>query len=205
MLIQYREEAALRAADGIPPKPLNPEQTAALIELLKNPPADEEDFIVDLLVNRVPAGVDEAAYLKAGFLAALAKGEADSPLISSLRATELLGTMLGGYNVAPLIELLDNPELAATAVKSLSGTLLVFDAFHDVKERADAGSEPAGQVLQSWADAKWFTSRPEVARMITVTVFKVTGETNTDDLSPATDAWSRPDIPLHAKSLLQTA
>ncbi|MFK5950531.1 MAG: bifunctional aconitate hydratase 2/2-methylisocitrate dehydratase [Methylococcales bacterium] len=203
MLEQYRKHVAERAADGIVPQPLNAEQVSGLVELIKQPPVGEEAFILDLLVNRVPAGVDEAAYVKAGFLAAVAKGEVNSPILDAVRATELLGTMLGGYNIAPLIDLLDNQELAPTAVKALSHTLLVFEAFHDVKEKADAGNDFAKQVIQSWADAEWFTSKPEVLKKLTVTVFKVTGETNTDDLSPAPDAWSRPDIPLHAKAMLK--
>ncbi|MCQ8180014.1 bifunctional aconitate hydratase 2/2-methylisocitrate dehydratase [Methylomonas sp. SURF-1] len=203
MLEQYRNHVAERAAEGIVPKPLDAEQVAALVELLKNPPAGEEAFLVDLLENRIPAGVDEAAYVKAGFLTAIAKGEASSPLITAEKATELLGTMLGGYNVAPLIDLLEHAALAPIAAKSLSQILLIFDAFHDVQEKAESGNVYAKQVLQSWADAEWFTSRPEVPQKLTVTVFKVTGETNTDDLSPAPDAWSRPDIPLHAKAMLK--
>ncbi|MCF6250804.1 MAG: bifunctional aconitate hydratase 2/2-methylisocitrate dehydratase [Methylococcaceae bacterium] len=203
MLEQYRKHVAERAAEGIVPQPLNAEQVAGLVELIKQPPAGEEEFLLNLLVNRVPAGVDEAAYVKAGFLAAVAKGEDSSPILDAARATELLGTMLGGYNVAPLIELLDNDELAAIAVKALSHTLLVFDAFHDVKEKADAGNDFAKQVINSWAEAEWFISKPEVPEKLTVSVFKVTGETNTDDLSPAPDAWSRPDIPLHAKAMLK--
>ncbi|MGY6277240.1 bifunctional aconitate hydratase 2/2-methylisocitrate dehydratase [Methylomonas sp. MgM2] len=203
MLEQYRKHVAERAAEGIVAKPLDAEQAAALVELLKNPPAGEEAFLLDLLENRIPAGVDEAAYVKAGFLAAVAKGEASSPIVSAEKATELLGTMLGGYNIAPLIELLDKPELAEIAAKALSHTLLMFDAFHDVQEKAEAGNAFAKQVLQSWAEAEWFTSKAEVPEKLTVTVFKVSGETNTDDLSPAPDAWSRPDIPLHAKAMLK--
>ncbi|MDP4536161.1 bifunctional aconitate hydratase 2/2-methylisocitrate dehydratase [Alkalimonas collagenimarina] len=205
MLQEYREHVAERAAEGIPPKPLNAEQVAGLIELLKNPPQGEDAFLVDLLENRIPPGVDEAAYVKAGFLAAVAKSEAQSPLISAERATELLGTMMGGYNIEPLIELLDHDTLAPLAVKALSHTLLIFDAFHDVTEKADAGNAYAKQVVQSWADAEWFEAKPKVAEKITVTVFKVTGETNTDDLSPAPDAWSRPDIPLHALAMLKNS
>ncbi|MEI8571728.1 bifunctional aconitate hydratase 2/2-methylisocitrate dehydratase [Methylomonas sp. LW13] len=203
MLEQYRKHVAERAAEGIVPKPLDAEQVAALVELLKQLPAGEEAFLLDLLENRIPAGVDEAAYVKAGFLTAIAKGEATSPLLTAEKATELLGTMLGGYNVAPLIELLDNATLAPIAAKALSQILLIFDAFHDVQEKAEAGNAYAKQVLQSWADAEWFTAKPEVPEKLTVTVFKVTGETNTDDLSPAPDAWSRPDIPLHAKAMLK--
>jgi len=203
MLEQYRNHVAERAAEGVAPKPLDAAQVAALVELLKQPPAGEAEFLLDLLSYRIPAGVDEAAYVKAGFLNAVAKGEAVSPLLSPEKATELLGTMLGGYNVAPLIDLLDNPALAGTAAKALSQILLIFDAFHDVQQKAEAGNVYARQVLQSWADAEWFTQRPELAEKLTVTVFKVTGETNTDDLSPAQDAWSRPDIPLHAKAMLK--
>ncbi len=203
MLEDYRKHVAERAAEGVAPKPLDAAQVAGLVELLKQPPAGEADFLLDLLSYRIPAGVDEAAYVKAGFLSAVAKGETALPLLSPEKATELLGTMLGGYNVAPLIDLLDNPALAGAAAKALSQILLIFDAFHDVQQKADAGNVYARQVLQSWAEADWFTQRPELAEKLTVTVFKVTGETNTDDLSPAQDAWSRPDIPLHAKAMLK--
>ncbi|MEZ5530036.1 MAG: bifunctional aconitate hydratase 2/2-methylisocitrate dehydratase [Porticoccaceae bacterium] len=198
MLEAYRQHVAERAAQGIPPKPLSPEWTADLVELLKNPPAGEEEFLLDLIANRVPPGVDEAAYVKAGFLSAIVKGEASSPLISPLEAVKLLGNMHGGYNVATLIELLDSAELGAQAAEELKHTILVFDAFHDVAEKADAGNANAKAVLQSWADAEWFTEQDAVPESIKAVVFKVTGETNTDDLSPAPDAWSRPDIPLHA-------
>ncbi|WP_413111087.1 bifunctional aconitate hydratase 2/2-methylisocitrate dehydratase [Thaumasiovibrio sp. DFM-14] len=203
MLEAYRLHVAERAAQGIVPKPLDAEQVSGLIELLKSPPAGEEAVILDLFENRIPPGVDEAAYVKAGFLAALTTGEAESPLISPAKAAELLGTMQGGYNIEPLISLLEQPELAPVAVKALSHTLLMFDAFYDVEEKAKAGNAAAQQVMQSWADAEWFLSKPELAEKITLTVFKVTGETNTDDLSPAPDAWSRPDIPLHALAMLK--
>ncbi|MES9958060.1 MAG: bifunctional aconitate hydratase 2/2-methylisocitrate dehydratase [Sedimenticola sp.] len=203
MLEAYRKHVDERAAEGIPPLPLDAEQVAGLVELLKNPPAGEEEFLLDLITNRVPAGVDQAAYVKAAFLADLAKGNCSSPLIERVRAMDLLGTMLGGYNIAPMIEALDDEALAATAAQALSHTLLMFDAFHDVKEKADAGNGHAKAVLQSWADAEWFTSRNSLPEKITVTVFKVSGETNTDDLSPAPDAWSRPDIPLHANAMLK--
>ncbi len=205
MLEAYRQHVAERAAQGVPPKPLDEQQTADLVALLKSPPAGEEAFLVDLLENRVPAGVDPAAYVKAAFLAAVAKGEASSPLVTKQRAVYLLGTMLGGYNVEPLVQLLDDVELAAEAAKALKSTLLMFDSFHDVAEKAKAGNAAAKEVLQSWADAEWFTNRPEVPSEIKVTIFKVTGETNTDDLSPAQDAWSRPDIPLHANAMLKNA
>lgn len=203
MLEAYRKHVEERAAEGVVPKPLDAEQVAGLVELLKNPPQGEEAFILDLLENRIPPGVDEAAYVKAGFLTAVAKSEVASPLVSSEKAAELLGTMQGGYNIAPLVEFLDDDALAPISVKALSHTLLMFDAFYDVEEKAKAGNAFAKQVLQSWADAEWFTSKEKVAEQITVKVFKVTGETNTDDLSPAPDAWSRPDIPVHAKAMLK--
>ena len=203
MLEAYRQHVAERAALGIPAKPLDDAQTADLVELLKNPPAGEEAFLVDLLENRIPAGVDQAAYVKAAFLTAVAKGEATSPLVSKERAVYLLGTMLGGYNVAPLVELLDDAALSGLAAEALKKTLLVFDAFHDVADKAKAGNVNAQAVMQSWADAEWFTTRKDVPTEIKLTVFKVTGETNTDDLSPAQDAWSRPDIPLHANAMLK--
>ncbi|MCX8957828.1 bifunctional aconitate hydratase 2/2-methylisocitrate dehydratase [Erwinia psidii] len=205
MLEEYRKHVAERAAEGIVPKPLDASQMAALVELLKNPPAGEEECLSDLLINRVPPGVDEAAYVKAGFLAAVAKGEATSPLVTPEKAVELLGTMQGGYNIHPLIDALDDEKLAAIAAKALCNTLLMFDSFYDVEEKAKAGNPHAKKVLQSWADAEWYLSRPELAEKITVTVFKVTGETNTDDLSPAPDAWSRPDIPLHSLAMLKNA
>ncbi|SEP80361.1 aconitase [Ectothiorhodospira magna] len=201
MLEAYRQHVQERAAEGVVPKPLDAEMTAQLVELLKNPPAGEEDVLLDLITHRVPPGVDEAAYVKAGFLSAVAKGEASSPLIDRTRAVELLGTMQGGYNISTLVELLDDATLAPAAAKELKHTLLMFDAFHDVEERAKAGNSHAQSVMQSWADAEWFLSRPAVPQKMTVTLFKVPGETNTDDLSPAPDAWSRPDIPLHAKAM----
>ena len=203
MLEAYRKHVEERAADGVVPKPLDAEQVAGLVELLKAPIAGEEEFMLDLLTNRVPPGVDEAAYVKAGFLTAIVKGETTSPILSAERATELLGTMQGGYNIETLVELLDVDALAPIAAKGLSHTLLMFDAFYTVEEKAKAGNKFAQQVMQSWADAEWFLSKPEVAKKLTVTVFKVPGETNTDDLSPAPDAWSRPDIPLHALAMLK--
>lgn len=201
MLEAYRKHVDERAEQGIVPLPLNAEQVADLVELLKAPPAGEEEFILDLISNRVPAGVDEAAYVKAGFLSALAKSEAESPLISSVAAVKLLGTMLGGYNISTLVELLDDNELGAEAAVQLSHTLLMFDAFHDVAEKAKAGNENAKAAMNSWAAAEWFTNKPKLPEVMTITVFKVPGESNTDDISPAPDAWSRPDIPLHAKAM----
>jgi aconitate hydratase 2/2-methylisocitrate dehydratase len=203
VLEAYRAHVAERAQQNIPPKPLDPEWTAGLVELLKNPPAGEEEFLLDLIANRVPPGVDEAAYVKAGFLSAIVNGEASSPLIDRSAAVTLLGNMHGGYNVATLVALLDDAELAAQAAEELKSTLLVFDAFHDVAEKADAGNADAKAVMQSWADAEWFTSNDAVPESIKVAVFKATGEINTDDLSPAQDAWSRPDIPLHARAMFK--
>ncbi|HFQ5137242.1 TPA: bifunctional aconitate hydratase 2/2-methylisocitrate dehydratase [Vibrio vulnificus] len=203
MLEAYRKHVEERAAEGVVPKPLDAEQVAGLVELLKNPPQGEEEFLLDLLENRIPPGVDEAAYVKAGFLAAVIRGEASSPLVSREHAAKLLGTMQGGYNIEPLVALLDDEALAPIAVEALSHMLLMFDVFYDVEEKAKAGNQYAQQVLQSWADAEWFLSKPELAEKITLTVFKVTGETNTDDLSPAPDAWSRPDIPVHALAMLK--
>lgn len=201
MLEQYRAHVAERAAEGIPAKPLSPEQVSELVELLKNPPAGEEDFLLELLSERVPPGVDEAAYVKAGFLAAITKGEVSSPVLDKKLAVKLLGNMHGGYNIVTLVELLDDAELAELAGAELKKTILMFDAFHDVEERMKNGNAVAKDVVESWAKAEWFTNRPEMPEKITTTVFKVTGETNTDDLSPAPDAWSRPDIPLHAKAM----
>ena len=209
MLQAYRQHVAERAALGIPPLPLSAQQTAELIELIKTPQASatpgEDAFLLDLITHRVPPGVDDAAKVKASFLAAVAHGDLGVTLISRAKATELLGTMVGGYNVKPLIELLDDQEVAGVAAAALKKTLLMFDFFHDVAEKAKAGNRFAKEVVQSWSDAEWFTSRPEVARKITVSVFKVVGETNTDDLSPAPDAWSRPDIPLHYLAMLKNA
>ncbi|MES9896401.1 MAG: bifunctional aconitate hydratase 2/2-methylisocitrate dehydratase [Candidatus Thiodiazotropha endolucinida] len=203
MLEAYRQHVEERAKQGIPPLPLNAQQVADLVELLKNPTAGDQETLLDLLTNRVPPGVDDAAYVKAGFLAAVAKGEAESPLVDKQKAVELLGTMLGGYNIQPLIDLMDDSELGGLAAEQLKFTLLMFDAFHDVKEKADGGNANAKAVMDSWADAEWFKRKPGVPAEIKLTVFKVTGETNTDDLSPAQDAWSRPDIPLHALAMLK--
>ncbi|HEY5851027.1 MAG TPA: bifunctional aconitate hydratase 2/2-methylisocitrate dehydratase [Lysobacter sp.] len=203
MLSSYRQHVAERAALGIPPLPLTAHQTAEVIELLKNPPAGEGQFLLDLITHRVPAGVDDAAKVKASYLAAVAFGTESNSLISRERATELLGTMLGGYNIHPLVDLLDDAQVGVIAAEALKKTLLMFDAFHDVQEKAEGGNANAKAVMQSWADAEWFTSRPQVPASLTITVFKVTGETNTDDLSPAPDATTRPDIPLHALAMLK--
>ncbi len=203
MLEAYRSHVAERAALGIPALPLTKQQTEELVKLLQNPPAGEEDFLVELLTYRVPAGVDDAAKVKAAFLAKVAKGEETCGLVSRAKATELLGTMLGGFNIKPMIDLLDDAEVGTIAAEGLKKTLLMFDYFHDVKELAGKGSANAKAVMQSWADAEWFTNRPEVPASMKLTIFKVTGETNTDDLSPAPDAWSRPDIPLHALAMLK--
>ncbi|HBO13290.1 MAG TPA: aconitate hydratase B, partial [Halieaceae bacterium] len=205
MLEAYREHVAERAAQNIPPKPLNAEQTAALVELLKAPPAGEEAVLLELLATRVPPGVDEAAYVKAGFLSAIARGETACPLIDRAEAVRLLGAMHGGYNIETLVDLLEDAELGELAATELKHTLLMFEAFHDVDELAKNGNANARAVLESWAEGEWFTSRDAVAESIKVVVFKVTGETNTDDLSPAPDAWSRPDIPLHALAMYKMA
>jgi aconitate hydratase 2/2-methylisocitrate dehydratase len=202
MLNAYHAHIEARTAEGLPPLPLNAEQTADLIELLKNPGAADHTELMHLLIERVPPGVDEAAYVKAGFLAAVAKGEVSSPLLDNIKATEILGTMLGGYNIQPLIELLDIETTAPVAAKALSHTLLMFDAYHDVAEKASSNTY-AKQILESWANGDWFIAKPEMPAEIKVVVFKVPGETNTDDLSPASEAWSRPDIPLHAKAMLE--
>ena len=203
MLEAYRAHVTERQLQGIPPKPLDPEWTAGLVELLKAPPKGEESFLLDLISNRVPPGVDEAAYVKASFLSALIKGDASSPLIDRRLAVKLLGNMHGGYNVATLVGLLDDDELRELAAEELKSTLLVFDAFHDVAEKCNSGNKFALDVMKSWADAEWFTSNDAVPQSIKVIVFKATGEINTDDLSPAQDAWSRPDIPLHARAMFK--
>jgi aconitate hydratase 2/2-methylisocitrate dehydratase len=203
VLEDYRKHVAERAAQSIPPKPLNPEQVAGLIKLLKNPPAGEETFLVELLAERVPPGVDEAAYVKAGFLSAIAKGEETCGLISKEAAVQLLGNMHGGYNITTLVELLDDEDLVELAAEELKHTLLMFDAFHDVEEKHKAGNKFATEIMYSWADAEWFTSQDDLPEKITATVYKVAGEINTDDLSPAPDAWSRPDIPLHARAMFK--
>lgn len=205
MLEAYRQHVEERAGQGVVPKPLDAEQTAQLIELIKQPPAGEEAFLLELLSDRIPPGVDEAAYVKAGFLAAVAKGEVTSDILNAQRAVELLGTMQGGYNIQPLVDLLESDTLGAAAADCLCNILLMFDAFYDVEDKAKAGNAHAQRVLQSWADAEWFLNKPQVSEKISVTVFKVLGETNTDDLSPAPDAWSRPDIPLHALAMLKNA
>ncbi|WP_395479892.1 bifunctional aconitate hydratase 2/2-methylisocitrate dehydratase [Candidatus Curculioniphilus buchneri] len=203
MLEKYRKHVTQRIAQGIVPKPLDAIQMMSLVKLLEMPPDGEKDYLLHLLTYRVPPGVDEAAYIKASFLAAIIQGKAHSLLVTKEKATELLGTMQGGYNVAPLIEVLDNEQLAPIAARKLKNILLIFDYFYDIEEKAKAGNLYAKEIISSWAEAEWFSSRPSLSEKITVTVFKVVGETNTDDLSPATDAWSRPDIPLHALAMLK--
>ena len=201
----YRAAAAEREALGVPPLPLDATQTQALTQLLEQPPTGEEAALLELLSERIPPGVDEAAYVKADWLSAIAQGQRTSPLVNPLEASKLLATMIGGYNVAALIALLSNSDskIAAAAAEGLSRTLLVYDAYNDVLELA-ASNSYAQQVVDSWAAAEWFTAKPELPETITVTVFKVEGETNTDDLSPATHATTRPDIPLHATAMLET-
>jgi len=204
-LSSYRQAAADREALGVPPLPLTAAQAEALVALLAAPPAGEETFLLHLLSERIPPGVDEAAYVKASWLAAVAKGDTISPLVNPVQAVQLLATMIGGYNVGALIELLSSADaaIAEAAATGLSRTLLVYDAYHDVLELADSNAQ-ARRVIDSWAAAEWFTAKPELSEAITVTVFKVEGETNTDDLSPATHATTRPDIPLHATAMLET-
>ena len=202
MLENYKEHVEERLSQGIPPLPLNAEQVSELVELLKSPPSGEEEYILDLITNRTPAGVDPAAYVKAAFLTAIAKGEANSPLIDKKHATELLGTMLGGYNVESLIGLLEDKEVGSIAAEGLSKTLLMFNAKHDVIELAKK-NENAQRVVDSWSNGEWFTNKPKLPEVIKAIVFRVEGEINTDDLSPAPDAPSRPDIPLHALAMLK--
>jgi len=202
MLENYKEHVEERLSQGIPPLPLNAEQVSELVELLKSPPSGEEEYILDLITNRTPAGVDPAAYVKAAFLTAIAKGEANSPLIDKKHATELLGTMLGGYNVESLIGLLEDEEVGSLAAEGLSKTLLMFNAKHDVIELAKK-NENAQRVVDSWSNGEWFTNKPKLPEVIKAIVFRVEGEINTDDLSPAPDAPSRPDIPLHALAMLK--
>ena len=202
MLEAYRQHVAERSKQGIDPQPLSAEQVNGLVELLKDPPEGHQDFILDLIVNRIPAGVDDAARIKADFLTAVAQGEVTSPLIDKSKATQLLGTMLGGYNINPLVDLLDDREVASIAAEGLSKTLLMFEAFDDVVEKSK-NNKHAKAVLESWANADWFKSKTKVPEQIKITIYKVPGETNTDDLSPGGDAWSRPDIPLHALAMLQ--
>ena len=201
MLETYRQHVAERAAINIPPKPLSPQQVAELITLLKNPPKGEEQYLVDLISNRVPPGVDEAAYVKAAFLSDIALGHVDCALIDKITAVDLLGDMHGGYNIETLVSLLKDDELGDHAADELKHTLLMFDAFYDVAAMAKEGNTRAQSVMRSWADAEWFTKREQLPESLKMVVFKVTGETNTDDLSPAPDAWSRPDIPLHARAM----
>ena len=203
MLVEYREHVNKRKSQNIPPKPLNADQTSDLVKLLKNPPKGEENFLLDLISNRVPPGVDEAAYVKASFLSAIATVKDHSPIISRELSIKLLGQMLGGYNVATLVELLDDEDMQECAAEQLKSTILVFDAFHDVAEKATDGNNLAKSVIESWANAEWFLKNKEVPKSIKTIVFKANGETNTDDLSPAQDAWSRPDIPLHALAMFK--
>lgn len=202
MLKKYRKLEKKRKSQGIPALALTAEQVADLVGLIKKPPSGEEGALIDLLKNRIPAGVDQAAYVKAAFLADIAKGNLKTPLIDNKSATQLLGTMLGGYNIEPLIQLLQNEEVGEVAVKALSNTLLIFDAFHDVFELSKI-NDNAKKVIHSWAEAQWFLNKPVVPECITTKVLKVNGEINTDDLSPGPEAWSRPDIPLHALSMLK--
>ena len=201
MLNDYQHHLEQREQEGLPPLPLDSEQVTALVELLKQAKNNESEYLLSLLIHRVPPGVDQAAYVKAGFLSDVAKGNTSCESINKIRATQLLGSMMGGYNIQPLIDLLDEDDTADAAEKALSTTLLIYDAYHDVVDKARSNPH-AKRVVEAWANADWFKAKKALPESITVTVFKVPGETNTDDLSPATDAWSRPDIPLHAKSML---
>ncbi len=205
LIEDYKKHTEERAKLNVPPLPLTAEQTAELVELLKESPVKEPEYLLDLLKNHVPAGVDDAAYVKAAFLNDIVQGKAKSDVISKLDAIKILGKMLGGYNVGPLVDALklDDEELAQAAANELKNTILVYDAFNDVKKLMDEGNKYAKEVIESWANAEWFTNKPELAEEITVTVYKVPGETNTDDLSPASEAFTRADIPLHAQSMLQ--
>ena len=201
MINEYRLHAQERAEQNIPPLPLDAEQTAALVDLLKQD-NDESEFLLDLLKERVPAGVDQSAYVKAGFLADITTDKAQSPYIDKVAAVKILGTMLGGYNIQPLIACLSMDGLGDEAAIALSRTLLIFDAFNEVFELSKTNPH-AKKVIDSWAEGEWFTNKPQIPEQIKLTVYKVTGEINTDDLSPATDAWSRPDIPLHALAMFK--
>jgi aconitate hydratase 2/2-methylisocitrate dehydratase len=201
VLNDYKHHLEQREQEGLPPLPLDSEQVTALVELLKQAKNNESEYLLSLLIHRVPPGVDQAAYVKAGFLSDVAKGNTSCESIDKVKATQLLGSMMGGYNIQPLIDLLDEDDTADAAEKALSTTLLIYDAYHDVVDKA-ASNPYAKRVVEAWANADWFKAKKVLPESITVTVFKVPGETNTDDLSPATDAWSRPDIPLHAKSML---
>ena len=201
MLNEYKKHVQERAEQNIPPLPLDPDQTSQLIELLKGE-HEESDMLLDLLIERVPAGVDQSAYVKAAFLADITTGKSSSPYINKQKAVEILGTMLGGYNIQPLIECLKIDSLGDVAADALSKTLLIFDAFNEIFELSQS-NQFAKRVIDSWANGEWFTSKQEIPEQIKLTVYKVPGEINTDDLSPATDAWSRPDIPLHALAMFK--
>lgn len=205
MLNDYKKTVIERSKHGIPAEALSIELTEQLVLLLQNPPKGEEAFLLDLITNRVNPGVDDASLIKANFLSAIANNKISSPLIDRVSAVKLLGTMQGGYNVKPLIELLDSDDLGKDAAEQLKSILLIFDAFNDVVAKADAGNQYAKEVLLSWAKAEWFKNKPTVPEKITLSIFKLDGETTTDDLSPAQDAWSRSDIPLHALSMLKMA
>jgi aconitate hydratase 2/2-methylisocitrate dehydratase len=204
MIEAYLQHEKERAKQGIPALPLTPEQTVDLCKLLVKPPKGKEKFLLDLITNRVSPGVDPAAKVKAEFLAEVVTGKKKSPLITPVDAIKLLGTMLGGYNVAPLVAALKDKKLADEAAKALCGMTLVYNAFDEVAAMAKAKNAAAAKVLKSWADAEWFTNRKGVPEIIKVKVYKVDGEINTDDFSPAGDAWSRPDIPLHALAMGKT-
>ena len=201
MLNEYKKHEQERAEQNIPPLPLDPDQTSQLVDLLKSN-HDESDLLIHLLKERVPAGVDQSAYVKAAFLADITTGESSSPYITKLEAVKILGTMLGGYNIQPLIECLKIDELGDAAADALSRTLLIFDAFNEIFDLSQT-NQHAKKVINAWAEGEWFTSKQDIPEQVKLTVYKVPGEINTDDLSPATDAWSRPDIPLHALAMFK--
>ncbi len=203
LVANYKAHTEERAKLGVPPLALTAEQVAQLVELLKASPIVDVDYVMDMFVNKIPAGVDDAAYVKAAFLNDIVQGNVTCEAISKVKACEILGLMLGGFNVTPLVEALKiDGEVANTAAEQLKNTLLVYDAFNDVKSLMDQGNAKAKEVVESWAKAEWFTNKPELEKEITLTVYKIPGETNTDDLSPAGEAFTRADIPLHANSML---
>jgi len=205
LLKDYKEHEKERAAQGgLPPLALNAEQTASLVELLKANKVEESDYVLNLFKNNINPGVDDAAYVKAAFLNDIVQSKVTCSVISKVEAIEILGTMMGGYNVPPLVEALKIDEVASIAAEQLKNTILVYNSFNDIKDLMDLGNTKAKEVIQSWANAEWFTNKPALEEEITLSVYKIPGETNTDDLSPATVAFTRADIPLHATAMLQS-
>jgi aconitate hydratase 2/2-methylisocitrate dehydratase len=204
LLEEYKAHTAERAELGVPPLALTADQTAELVELLKASSIADAAYAMELFENKVPAGVDDAAYIKAAFLNDIVQGNVTCTEIDAVKATVLLGTMLGGFNVAPLVAAMTSSDsvVAETAATQLKNTLLVYDSFNDVKKLMDEGNALAKEVVESWANAEWFYNKPAMEKEITLTVYKIPGETNTDDLSPASEAFTRADLPLHANSFL---